>query len=325
MSRFKNPIFKSSRSNSHVEAATMYEQRREMMVATNTLTSGCINHQDRHLGCLIARLYNVSTEECQSLGLWSQSVMEKFYSKYAVVDTVCKMSGFDNSKSFAIDRALPDFDDFRDNHCGSELFDIFMGEIYQPSLQRKAQDMVNQGENTTLNVLKSLKHISRVFWQDLPHYFRQFPSMPIFESVALRSKWDKFMEWCSYVERACASGINQVEDTIGDGASQSCQAHNELDPQTEKTLDETRHLALSNKATLDRILYLMESQDANSRKGSQKRDREKGLEQAQCNYPNKSARLLCTNNMLQSMRKLNGKSVFLDVNTIDPICFRYVS
>jgi len=277
------------------------------MIATNTLTQGCINHQDRHIGCMLARLYNISNEECQSLGLLSQSVMEKFYSKYAIVDTVCKMSGFKSSQDYVIERSLPDFDDFRDNHGGSELFDIFMGEIYQPSLQKKAQDLVKEGENTTLNVLKSLKHISRVFWKDLPHYYRQFPSMPIFETVALRSKWDKFMEWCSYVEHACTSEINQVEDTIGDSASHSWQLHKELDPQIGKKLDETRHLALTNKAKLDRILYLMESQDPNSGKGSKKRGRDKVSEQAQCSNPNKSARLPSTSKVLQSMPKLNGK------------------
>lgn len=308
MFRFKKPIFKSSRSNSHVEAATMYEQRKEMMIATNTLTTGCVNHQDRHLGCTIARLYNISNQECQSLGLWSQSVMDKFYSKYAVVETVCKMSGFESSKDYVIDRAFPDFDDFRDNHGGFELFDIFMGEIYQPSLYKKAQDLVKQGENTTLNVLKSLKLISRIFWEDLPHYYKQFPSMPIFESRALRSKWDKFLEWCSYVQHACASGINQVEPIIGDSASShSCQLHTELDPQIGKTLDETRHLALSNKATLDRVLYLMESHDANLREGSKKRSRDNVSEQAQCSNPNKSARLPSMTKVLESMPKLNGK------------------
>lgn len=200
---------------------------------------------------------NVSNPELEALALWSNGVCNKHYSKWAVADTVSKMAGFRDASSFNLDRQLPDFEDFRLNKGGDELFSIFMPGIFDPELERNVH---LRDDEIASDVLKSLRLIARVFWQDLPHYFLMDKELKVFKCAALVEKWDLFLRWVDYVQDSIsqygtgADSGNSVVRRAGDE-----RAASQWQAKMERSVIDTKTATVANTARIDRLIFLMET------------------------------------------------------------------
>ena len=273
-------------------------------MATGTVTTGCVNHQDRHLGTLIARIYNVSIEELKALGMWTNGVLELFYAKYPSADTVSRMAGFSSAATYLVERDIPDFEHFRLNMGGAELFDIFFPSIYHPSIEEAARKKATEGDdsergrgNAHMNFLKAMKVVVIRFWKDLPTYYKLYPDLEIFKCHALKTRWDIFLEWVRYTENAIA--VHKAQDIRGPQGSSVPSSGLEAEFRRMAAANEARTTmqdatTAKLEAKVDRVLHLVETGNKKPKIRS---------EESADEDPSKGGALV-----LRTMRKLNRKT-----------------
>lgn len=280
-----------------------YEQRREMMEITSTATSGCVNHYDRKLGALIARLHGVRNSELKALGLWDPAVLDKHYSKYALPDTVAKLSGFSNGYSYALPRGIPDPMQFQELHGGAEMFSSFFPFLDDPSVFQSVLEKRNEGNNTCFNVYQTLHFLRTTFWQDLPHYYALYPQLKVFKCNALVDHWGTFMKWVDYVNEQTVESFpveikNQVKYQTEDGDElEDSGALSDWKSKVETSIAELKRISDANTAKLDRLLHAIETNGALG-----KRKRENGGDSAKANENT-------SRHVLRKLRDLNDMSI----------------
>lgn len=247
-----------------VSSGTLYTQRKEMMENTATSSNGLVNHYDRKLGALIARLHGISNSELKSLGLWETEVLDRHYTKYALPDTVSKLSGFKDGQHYFLPRFKADPIEFQETHGGEEMFSCFFpflddAAVFQSVLEQRAE----RRNNTCFNVYQTLHLLRLVFWQDLPHYFALYPHLRIFKSAAIVDNWETFLKWCDFCTERTISAEEPIPQTsTATDASFASEDWINWREKMEASLRELKQSSTANSAKIDRLLHAIECHGA---------------------------------------------------------------
>lgn len=266
--RYNVKVFRTALdADKAVKSGAIYHQRKEMMENTATTTSGCVNHYDRKLGALIARLHGIGNSELKTLGLWESAILERHYTKYALPETVAKLSGFKDGQSYFISRAKADPMEFQEIHGGEALFSSFFPFLDDPTVFQSVLEQRTEGNNTCFNVYQTLHLIRLVFWQDLPHYFTLYPQLRIFKCASLTKNWGLFLKWCDFCNERTHQGEDacfrsQLTSTFPEEQSMNDQEALCWRKKIESSFNELKSLSAANAAKLDRLLHAVESHGA---------------------------------------------------------------
>ena len=265
--RYNVKVFRNTLdADKAVKSSTVYTQRKEMMENTATATNGCVNHYDRKLGALIARLHGIGNSELKSLGLWDSAILDRHYSKYALPDTVAKLSGFQDGQHYFLPRAKADPMEFQELHGGEEMFSTFFPFLDESTVFQSVLEQRAEGNNTCFNVYQTLHLMRLIFWQDLPHYFSLYPQLRVFKCAALTDHWGTFLKWCEFCNERVVHGEAALARNLGatdEGtAAVDGEEWNSWRQKVDLSVRELRSLTQANSAKLDRLLHAVESHGA---------------------------------------------------------------
>ena len=167
----------------------------------------CVNHLERRLGALYAKLCGAGRATIDLMGLWSSNTVVRFYDKLIPPDDVARLAGHGSQASYCLDRDRASIREFITTHPGSEamfgvLFpDVFDDDVWDATrrMSERSDSSSRDPHSTPLQCLKAFDFVTRVLFQDLPLLRRDFPDLRIFRSGPLVKHGSHFEAWCSFV------------------------------------------------------------------------------------------------------------------------------
>ena len=199
---------------------TNCKKRWIMQQETDTMHFGKGNHSDRKIGTMIARLSGVTEAEIDALGLWDPSIMKKFYLKLRSVLTISKLSGFSDPSCHWIARAEADPFAWSDNPQDSAMFTSFMPFLDSETTHEAVHAQLSIGQHTENEVVKALKFLRIVAWQDLAALYNMgLVDLSFFKSALIQKNWSTFQSWAAFVaekEKVCVPSTER-EPSLTEG------------------------------------------------------------------------------------------------------------
>lgn len=158
-------VFRSQTSpTSPLDSGSLGDQRKQLYSNTQTPTHGCVNHYERKEGSNYAKLCGLTPEEINSLGCWSKTIQQKHYDKCYGSRVVALLSGFRDSHSYFIPRALATTDRFlKTNPEAKVLFNSFLGFL---SEEHYHEEIPEDHRDVAVRFIRAFCLIKEVFFSE---------------------------------------------------------------------------------------------------------------------------------------------------------------
>ena len=184
-------------------AESVRRERIKVGDETETSISGLVNHMPRQLGSQIGKVCGLSEQEVKEVGLWGSDVHSSHYFNTYESHLVAKLSGYPSKESFWMPRAMATIDQF----CSASpehqaLFHGFMPfldseEVWEEAQRKRAK---NEQQRTPVMVLKALKTLREVFFQDLLYYKQSWPDLRMWKCALFAQNHQALEKWLDFVQ-----------------------------------------------------------------------------------------------------------------------------